>query len=86
MFQISPTLKNKAPIQSIDTMSPPYYFRHRNRCLPCQIIEVHHNKVRVAFRDKQGRPLESWEHARNVLEATISMQRVGEEPSTSLTM
>jgi hypothetical protein len=56
--------------QLIEMGPPPYYFSYRRKHIPCQILEVYSNQVRVGFRDEQGRPRESWEDTLNVVNVT----------------
>jgi hypothetical protein len=56
--------------QLLEMGPPPYYFSYRRKQIPCQILEVYSNQVRVGFRDDQGRPKDSWEDTLDVVAAT----------------
>jgi hypothetical protein len=60
--------------QLLEMGPPPYYFSYRRKQVPCQILEVYGNQVRVGFRDDQGRPKELWEDTMDVVKATRIVQ------------
>jgi hypothetical protein len=64
--------------QLLEMGPPPYYFSYRRKQVPCQILEVYSNQVRVGFRDDQGRPHESWEDTMDVVNATRVMRNRNE--------
>jgi len=61
--------------QLLEMGPPPYYFSYRRKPIPCQILEVSSKSVRVGFRDEQGRPRDSWEDTRDVVNITRMVQK-----------